>query len=100
MSKCTPRPAAQTDAERARVARQRKKANSLQAVKIYLSRDELSLLHGVCDIHGLTLSQAVALAVTHLMRGEPHPSADSVIHGGGNGRFTLLVSADASSLRP
>lgn len=40
-------------------------------MKCYLDPEQLAYLKALCAIHVVSISDAVALAVTHLMRGEP-----------------------------
>lgn len=59
-----------TQAERAKAYRERLKAEGLKEVKCFLSPEHLAYLRGLCDIHGGTIADAVALALTAAIRGE------------------------------
>jgi len=61
---------AKSAAERAKDYRDRLKADGLKEVKCYLSPEHIAYLKVLCEIHGGTVADAVALALTALMRGE------------------------------
>lgn len=61
---------AKTDAERKKAQRDRLKARGLKEVKCFLSAEHLAYLRVLREVHGVTIADAVALAVTAVMRGE------------------------------
>lgn len=63
-------PAAKTERERARTYRTRQKERGLTAVKIYLPPEILAYLKGVAKAEGVTQSEAAAIALERLIRGE------------------------------
>lgn len=65
-----PKAGAKSPAERAKTYRERLKSDGLKEVKCYLDAEHLAYLRGICDIHGGTIADAVALAVSAVMRGE------------------------------
>lgn len=69
---------AKSPAERAKAYRNRLKIEGLKEVKCFLRPDHLAYLRGLCDIHDVTIADAVALALTAAMRGEM--SAPSTAH--------------------
>lgn len=66
-------PDALTPAQRAKAYRHRQRADGLTAVKCYLPPEAMAYLRALGDIHAVSLSEAVALAVTAAVRGEPLP---------------------------
>jgi hypothetical protein len=60
-----------TSAQRSKAYRERLIANGCTAVKCYLPPDAMAYLRALCDIHNVSLSEAVTLAVTAALRGEP-----------------------------
>lgn len=66
-----PSPDAQSSAQRSKAYRERLMAKGHTAVKCYLPPDAMAYLHALCDIHHVSLSEAVALAVAAALRGEP-----------------------------
>ena len=69
-----------TPAERAKRYRDRLKAEGLKEVKCYLSPAQLAYLKGVCEIHQVTIADAISLSVTAVLRGE-FPAAPAGAHG-------------------
>ncbi len=67
------KPAAMTSAERTKAYRQRLKAKGQVAVKCYLPPEAMAYLGALCDIHHVTISEAVAMAVARALRGDPLP---------------------------
>lgn len=74
----TPRPTrgrpgkadAKTPAARAKAYRERLKADGFKEVKCYLDAEHLAYLQGLCDIYGVTIAEAVTLALSAVIRGE------------------------------
>jgi hypothetical protein len=79
----------QTDAERARACRQRKKAQGLKSVKVDLGLTELAYLNALRVAHDMTLSGVIGLAVTRLIRNEPQDFGDRDLTGRGSSGFAL-----------
>lgn len=67
------KPDALTPAQRAKGYRNRLNARGLTAVKCHLPPEAVAYLRALCDIHGITISEAVAMAVTAALRGETLP---------------------------
>lgn len=67
------KPVPKTPAQRAKAYRDRKKAEGLKAVKTHLPPDAMAYLKALSTIHGVTLSEAVALALMAALRGQPIP---------------------------
>lgn len=65
-----PKADAKTIAERAKAYRERLRKDGLKEIKCYLSAEHLAYLKVLCDIHGGTIADSVALALTAVMRGE------------------------------
>lgn len=63
-------PNAKTEAQRSKAYRQQKKIAGLKAVKCYLPPEQIAYLSALCEIHDMTIGEAVGLAVTRLIRGE------------------------------
>lgn len=64
-----------TNAQRAKAYRLRRKVEGLATVKCYLPADAMAYLGALCQIHDVTISKAVAMAVTHALRGDVLPSS-------------------------
>lgn len=65
---------AKTTAERSRDYRARLKSKGLKEVKCHLDAEQLAYLNALRTIHNVTISEAVSLALTALIRGEmPKP---------------------------
>lgn len=56
--------------ERSRAYRARQKDRGLSAVKVYLNPDVRAYLRCVSQVEGVTLSEAVSIALERLVRGE------------------------------
>ena len=57
-------------AERAKAYRARRKATGCKEVKCYLEPEHIAYLSAVCTAHQVHIAEAVALALTALIRGE------------------------------
>lgn len=64
------KPDAKSPAERAKAYRERRQRDGMKEVKCYLNAEHLAYLKGLCDIHGGTIADAIALALSAVMRGE------------------------------
>lgn len=64
---------AKTTAERARDYRARLKADGLKAVKCHLPPEAIAYLEALRKIHGVTLADAVSMALAAVIRGETLP---------------------------
>lgn len=77
-------------AERAKTYRDRLKSEGLREVKCFLRPEHLHYLQAIRDIHGGTIADAVAVALTAVLRGEisapssghESPPQSSAIHLG------------------
>lgn len=89
------KPKAMPGAARSRLYRQRQRARGMVPFKGHILAGTHGYLHALSTIHGCTLSQAIDLAVGHLMRGEPaslvrpwnqtsgYPHTPLLLHPGG-----------------
>lgn len=72
------KPEAQTQAERSKAYRDRRLAEGLKSVKCFLAPDQMAYLSAVCQIHQVTIAEAISLALTSLIKGtSASPSAFS-----------------------
>ncbi len=72
------KPEAQTQAERSKAYRDRRLAEGLKSVKCFLAPDQMAYLSAVCQIHQVTIAEAISLALTSLIKGKSgSPSAFS-----------------------
>lgn len=60
---------AKTPAQRAKAYRNRQKADGLKSVKCHLSPEIVAYLEALRAIHGITLGEAVSMAVAGFFRG-------------------------------
>jgi hypothetical protein len=67
------KPDAKTPAQRAKAYRDRQKACGLRTVKCALSPEAIAYLEALREIHGVTISEAISMAVMAVIRGEPLP---------------------------
>lgn len=67
------KPDAKSPAQRAKDCRERKKVDGLKAVKCYLPAETLSYLNALCKIHDVTISDAISMVLTAVIRGESLP---------------------------
>lgn len=63
------KPEAQTQAERSKAYRDRRQAEGLKSVKCFLAPDQIAYLSAVCQIHQVTIAEAISLALTSLIKG-------------------------------
>lgn len=67
------KPAAQTQAERSKAYRDRRQAEGLKSVKCFLAPDQMAYLSALCQIHQITIAEAISVALTSLMKGTSVP---------------------------
>lgn len=68
-----PKPDAKTPAQRAKAYRNRRKADGLKSVKCHLSPEIVAYLEALRVIHGITLGEAITMAVRAAFRGGSGP---------------------------
>lgn len=64
------KPDAKTTAERSKSYRERQKSDGLKAIKCHLPPETIAYLEALREIHGVTLADAISLAVIAVIRGE------------------------------
>jgi len=67
------KPEAQTQAERSKAYRDRRQAEGLKSVKCFLAPDQMAYLSALCEIHRITIAEAISLALTSLIKGASAP---------------------------
>lgn len=67
------RPDAKTTAERSKAYRAGLKADGYKAVKCHLKPDAMAYLEALRKIHGVTLSDAISMALAAAIRGDALP---------------------------
>ncbi len=63
--------AAQTQAQRSKAYRDRLKDDGLTAIKCHLAPEPMAYLAALCEIHTLTIAEAIGMALTAAIRGTP-----------------------------
>ena len=64
-----PRPS-QSPAQRSKAYRERRSAEGRHAVKCYLTPEQKAYLSALCEIHQVSIAEALGLALTRMIRGE------------------------------
>lgn len=67
------KPDAMTTAQRAKRYRQQQKAEGLKSVKCHLSPEIVAYLEALRAIHGITMGEAITMAVSAAFRGGAGP---------------------------
>ena len=82
-------------AERAKAYRARRKATGCKEVKCYLEPEHIAYLSAVCTAHQVHIAEAVALALTALIRSEAPRTARTETLTGAYTSLSLRCAAGA-----